>query len=234
MNIGLWNIDHPEHNISNRSRYKRFSEISEYLRQQDCDFYIITEANAAIQLKGYLSHFSDESPFLKKDRCYAAPNRYHQVGIYSKWPLEQVEICEPINGVLCKSIWQKQPVVIYGNVITIKDQWKNDSNKTYKDRVNEQIREMGQLVNERFIVGGDFNLKRGWSQKKVAYNQIKEFVTHKSLLWPTEEQTTSVQHVIHSPLFITKFDIDSSVQHQKGKSNSLSDHPFILLEVEGI
>lgn len=166
MKIGLWNIDHPEYDITKNRHHERFLDISDYLQQQDCDVFILTETNAAIGLDGYASFLSQESPFLNKSRCYASPNRYHQVGILSKVPAEQLDISEPINGVLCKIKWKEHLLYIYGNVITIKDQWKPDSDKKYKDRVAEQLQQFKELINQKSIIAGDFNLRKGWTQKK--------------------------------------------------------------------
>lgn len=230
MKIGLWNIDHPEYDKSKARRHKRFDDVLNGLQQRDCEVLIITEANAAMQLDGYYSTFSDESPFLKKSRNYEKPNSYRQIGVYSKDPIQQVQIPEPINGVLYRTLWQGQPLAIYGNVMTIKDQWKADSHSTYSGRVDEQIEIMSRLVKERCLVGGDFNLKLGWAAKKKAYNRVADFVNTSGLVWPTKERTDTVQHVIHSANFKVIISVDSSVQHSKGKRNSLSDHPFVLIE----
>ena len=232
MKIGLWNIDHPEKNLKRSGRIKRFTEITRYIEKQDCDFLILSEANSAIQVNGYSQYFSEESPFYNKNRCYHHPNQYHQVAIFSKNPCEQIAIPEPINGVLCKIEHKNQPIFIYGNVITIKDQWKKDSNKKYKDRLSEQISQFTQLLGKTFIIGGDFNLKKGWLQKRTAYNHVVNFVKDNNLNWPTSEQTNSVQHVIHSDsLTVTAIEIDASVQHEKGKKKSLSDHPFFTIDI---
>lgn len=61
-----------------------------------CDLYIITEANAAIALPGYSAAFSAESPFTAKRRFYGEPNRYHQVAIYSKAPIQSLEATIPV------------------------------------------------------------------------------------------------------------------------------------------
>lgn len=233
MKIGLWNIDHPECHPTAPARYQKFIDIQSFLNRQKCDVFILTEANSAIQLDDYLAIFSQVSPFYKKGRCYDSPNKYHQVGIYSKLPLEHADVTEPVNGLLCKSSWEGQPLFIYGNVITIKDQWKKDSDKTYSDRLGEQIEILGGFANERFFVGGDFNLRLGWPQKKQAHARIKEIVDNLGWIWPTETQTATVQHVIHSPDLNVTYSIDSTVQHQKGKKDGLSDHPFILIEIDG-
>jgi hypothetical protein len=232
MKIGLWNLDHPEHNRSATRRYQRYQEILAYLNRQHCDVFILTEANAAVRMAGYQAYFSTESPFLKKDRDYELPNSYHQVGIYSRSSLEHVEITESVNGLLCKTTPNDPPLSIYGNVITIKDQWKKDSDKTYTDRLGEQLEIFARLVTSKCIIGGDFNLRLGWPQKRRAHQRVKEFVDHHGLVWPTETQTDTVQHVIHSPELTAKVTIDLSVQHTKGNSDKLSDHPFLLIDVQ--
>lgn len=231
MKIGLWNIDHPEKNFKRASSQKRFLEVTNYLHNQECDLFILTESNSAIELPGFNSFFSDESPFTNQKRCYAYPNRYHQVSILSKLPVEQLRISEPINGVLCKIRVQGQPILLYGNVITIKDQWKKDSNKKYNDRLEEQISQFTKFLDTEFIVAGDFNLKKGWIQKKAAYTQIENFVSENNLHWPTSEQTSSVQQVIHSTGINVMIEADFSVKHEEGKKNSLSDHPFYTITI---
>jgi len=234
MKIGLWNIDHAEYNRSATRRYQRYQDILTYLNQRNCDVFIITEANAAIQMEGYHASFSAESPFLKKDRCYKQPNSYHQVGIYSKFPLMHVKITEPVNGLLSETITNAPPLFIYGNVITIKDQWKKDSQKTYSERLGEQLKIFSRLVKSKCIIGGDFNLRLGWPQKRSAHQRVKEFVNHHGLVWPTEKRTDTVQHVIHSSDLTAKVFIDLSVQHTKGKNDKLSDHPFLLVDLQDV
>ncbi|SHI12040.1 endonuclease/exonuclease/phosphatase family protein [Desulfofustis glycolicus] len=176
MKIGLWNIDHPEKESRSSRRIRRFTEITRYVEKRDCDLLILTEANSAINLKGYTQYLSEESPFYNKNRCYDLPNKCHQVAIFSKNPCVQIAIAEPINGVLCEAEYNNQPIFIYGNVITIKDQWKKDSDKKHKDRLGEQIWLFAQLLGKKFIIGGDFNLKKGWLQKSIAYQHMFDFV----------------------------------------------------------
>ncbi len=147
MRIGLWNVDHPEAlHKRGTGAYLRYHAVSAYLKRQACDVFVITEANAAIQLPGYQAEFSAESPFLKRSRNYESPNQYHQVGIYSRGYVEPLEIAEPINGLLCRTIWQDRPLLLYGNVVTIKDQFAKNSDKTYGDRLHEQLEAIRQLL----------------------------------------------------------------------------------------
>jgi len=57
---------------------------TKYLERQACNVYVLTEANAAMQLAGYQAQFSAESPYLKQSRNYGPPNRYQSAGIYSR------------------------------------------------------------------------------------------------------------------------------------------------------
>lgn len=221
MRIGLWNIDHPE--VKSRQN-QRFEQIKAFLLAQKCHLYILTEANSALHLDGYHTYFSAESPFHKKGRSYTPPNRYHQVAIYSIFPLAQKEIGEPVNGVLCQTIWMERPLWIYGNVITIKDQWLKSSTKKYSDRVTEQLNAIDQLANKRCLIAGDFNLKLGWTAKKGAYKRVQSCVERNQLLWPTADQTDTVQHVLHSPKLTVSVNVDHDAKH-------LSDHPFISMSL---
>lgn len=226
MRIGLWNIDHPELHLNVTDGSRRYRAISTYLNRQRCDVYILTEANAAIELARYRSQFSVESPFRTKRRCYKEPNRYHQVGIYSTYSLSKVEIDEPINGLLCSSGLTEKPLFIYGNVVTIKDRWAENRTKAYADRLSEQLEILEKLATKRCIVGGDFNLKLGWANKKHSHQRLKQHVWEHGWIWPTETRTDTVQHVIHSPEVRTSITLDSSV-----KADGLSDHPFVMIDM---
>lgn len=234
MRIGLWNIDHPEV-VQERgtAAHKRYRSMLAFLNQQGCDVFILTEANAAMQLPGYQAAFSAESPFIKRSRNYEPPNRYHQVGIYSRYHLKPLEIAEPTNGLLCRTIWQDQPLLLYGNVITIKDQFTDRSDKKYSDRLGEQLAQFAQLASKRVVIAGDFNLRLGWPQKKGAHQKVKEIVEDHGLVWPTQERTDTVQHVIHSSDICGKVSVDASVQHNSRKKDGLSDHPFLLIDFIG-
>ena len=231
MRLGLWNLDHPERHPNAPRRNRRFDEISTYLRRQNCDVYVLTEANAAMELPGYRSHFSAESPFRNKSRCYDSPNRYHQVAIYDRLSFTKRQTAEPVNGLHCSCTWLGETLLVYGNVITIKDQWSENSDRTYSDRLKEQLDAFERLSPYRCIVAGDFNLRLGWPQRKKAHHRVKAFVDSSRWVWPTENQTDTVQHVLHSHDLVAGVTIDSTVRHTKGKRDRLSDHPFVLVEI---
>jgi hypothetical protein len=231
MRIGLWNIDHPETGAGVSRKEKRFFEVTEYLIHAQCDAYIITEANAAIELPGYYREFSKESPFRTKRRFYGKPNSYHQVGIYSIRPIQQLEVTEPINSLLCKLLFQERTLLLYGNVITIKDQWSESSPKTYSDRLDEQVSIINTLPTKGMLIGGDFNLRLGWPQKQFAHRKMKEQAVLRGLLWPTETRDDTVQHVLHSKDLRANIALDFSVKYQDGNKSGLSDHPFVTIEL---
>jgi len=231
MKIGLWNIDHPETASGVLRKERRFQEVTDYLMQAACDAYIITEANAAIDLSGYFCELSDESPFKSSSRFYGGANSYHQVAIYCQTPLERSDVDEPINGLLCKVADHGCLEQLYGNVVTIKDQWSKTSSKTYSDRLSEQIDAVRSLISEGTLVGGDFNLRLGWPQKRLAHSRVKEELAAKGWAWPTETREDTVQHVLHSPGIAVDLTIDFDVKYGANKATGLSDHPFIEISL---
>ena len=231
MNIGLWNIDHPETASGSASKEKRFKAVSEYLLNADCDIFIITEANAAIQLPNYYFELSDESPFKSSRRFYGGSNVYRQVAIYSKTRLQRLSTEEPINGLHCSVDGFDYLKEIYGNVITIKDQWCKTSSKTYADRLSEQIQAIQNLQKNRTLAGGDFNLRLGWPQKLSAHKKIKDHLSASGWVWPTELRNDTVQHVLHSCDLEVTLDLDFDIKYDKITGDGLSDHPFIRLAV---
>jgi hypothetical protein len=230
MKIGLWNIDHPETQSGSIKKEQRFNDIRNLLIQAGCDAYILTEANAAIDLPEYNSEFSEVSPFISTGRYCGEPNVYHQVAIYSKTPLMKLDVAEPINGLLCQVSDLGSIQRLYGNVITIKDQWSKTSSKTYKDRLEEQIEAIQDLPKNGTLVGGDFNLRLGWPQKLISHSRIKEHLATNGWVWPTELRDDTVQHVLHSDDITVDLQIDFSIKYQSGGGVGLSDHPFIMLE----
>jgi hypothetical protein len=232
MKIGLWNVDHPETGSGRAGEEKRFDEVVRYLGRCDCDLLITTEGNAAIGIPDYLSEFSDLSPFRSTRRFYGPPNLYHQVGIYSRIPIRRKPIAEPINGLLCEVSWMGNPLMVYGNVITIKDQWNKSSEKTHKDRLQEQLTGIESLRSTRFVVGGDFNLSLGWTRMLSAHREVKSLVDRVGLVWPTERRDDTVQHFLHSPDLDAKVEIDFSLKHLRGGERRLSDHPFLTITID--
>lgn len=232
MKVGLWNVDHPELGSGFTRKENRVGDVVRYLECTDCDVLILTEANAALGLADYSSEFSVVSPFRSSKRYYGAPNIYHQVGIYSRRSLRRMEVSEAVNGLLCEVPWGNRPLRVYGNVITIKDRWKNDSEKTYKDRLLEQLTAIETLPSARVLVGGDFNLSLGWTQSLAAHAQVKSLVDRLPLVWPTELRDDTVQHFLHSPDLEASVEIDFSVRHVKGGERRLSDHPFLAITIE--
>ena len=231
MKIGLWNIDHPETLSGMTKKERRFHDVTEYLRKADCDAFIITEANAAIELPGYFRELSEESPFKAKGRYYGGANSYHQVAIYSRTPICRLKIAEPINGVLCEVSDCGCLRQLYGNVITIKDQWSSTSLKRYSDRLEEQIEAIQNLRRDGALIGGDFNLRLGWRQKLYAHRRIKEQLAANGWAWPTEIRDDTVQHVLHSPDLEVELALDTGIKYQSVVHGGLSDHPFIRIEV---
>lgn len=231
MKIGVWNIDHPEIDTRSRAKQDRYERIMSFLEDVCCDIYVLTETNSALILRGHQTHFSDESPFKKKSRSYAHPNRYHQVGIYSRFSISKVDIAEPINGVFSRVHDSGIISNLYGNAVTIKDQWKKDSPLKYTDRLNEQISVINTLPNRKTIVAGDFNLRRGWPQKAKAHEAMGRALENKEWVWPTKLQTTTVQHVLHTPDISIDIAVDQSVKETSSAGPALSDHPFLLVNV---
>lgn len=231
MNAALWNIDHPETGTGSSIKQKRFDLIVEYLIRANCDLLIITEANAAIQLPGYKCKFSAESPFRSSGRYYEPPNKYYQVAIYSKNMLQPVTLTEPVNGLRCKVSDSDFLTEVYGNVITIKDQWKKESTLKYTDRLNEQIRAIRMLPKTGVLVAGDFNLRSGWPQKKSAHRKVREELKEAGWIWPTEYREDTVQHVLHSENLKVELTVDHSVTYKNGKKTGLSDHPCLQMRL---
>lgn len=227
MKIGLWNIDHPETDSGSNREQQRFDGVAAYLAEADCNAYIITEANSAMSLDGYMCELSIESPFKSSRRCYDRPNLYHQVAIYSKLPLSRSEAEEPINSLQVELRFPDLSVVLYGNVVTIKDQWSKTSNLTYSDRLNQQISAIEGLPRRQSIVAGDFNLRLGWPQKLSAHKRIKNRIADTGWAWPTELRDDTVQHVLHTDDLHVSLDFDFSVKYSEDRSSGLSDHPFV-------
>lgn len=227
MKIGLWNIDHPETDSGSNREQQRFDGVAAYLAEADCNAYIITEANSAMSLDGYMCELSIESPFKSSRRCYDRPNLYHQVAIYSKLPLSRSEAEEPINSLQVELRFPDLSVVLYGNVVTIKDQWSKTSNLTYSDRLNQQISAIEGLPRRQSIVAGDFNLRLGWPQKLSAHKRIKNRIADTGWAWPTEMRDDTVQHVLHTDDLHVSLDFDFSVKYSEDRSSGLSDHPFV-------
>jgi hypothetical protein len=231
MKIGIWNIDHPEIGAQSRVKQGRLERILSYLESAGCDIYVLSEANSALNLFGYYSGFSDESPFKKQSRLYVQPNKYHQVGIYSRYSITKMAIPEPINGIFCQVHDSDLVSNLYGNVVTIKDQWKEDSSLKYTDRLNEQVKTINALPNRKTIVAGDFNLRLGWPQKAKAHKVLERELERKGWLWPTKLQTSTVQHVLHTPDVFIEIEIDESVKENSRATPRLSNHPFLLVNV---
>lgn len=227
MKIGLWNIDHPETDPGSNREQQRFDGVAAYLAEADCNAYIITEANSAMSLDGYMCELSIESPFKSSRRCYDRPNLYHQVAIYSKLPLSRSEAEETINSLQVELRFPDLSVVLYGNVVTIKDQWSKTSNLTYSDRLNQQISAIEGLPRRQSIVAGDFNLRLGWPQKLSAHKRIKNRIADTGWAWPTEMRDDTVQHVLHTDDLHVSLDFDFSVKYSEDRSSGLSDHPFV-------
>ena len=234
MKIGLWNIDHPEAASGNTRKQQRLDAVGAYLAEADCDVFIITEANAAMGLPGFSCELSDESPFRSSGRFYGPPNAYHQVAIYGRHTLDRVEVPESINGLRVVTGNDQFTLGLYGNVITIKDQWSKTSDLSYSDRLGQQVEAICSLPRRRMLVAGDFNLRLGWPQKRYAHSRIRTEIAEEGWMWPTSDREDTVQHVLHSPDLKVELGFDFSVKHDDGKTSGLSDHPFIKLSVSPV
>jgi hypothetical protein len=231
MKIGLWNIDHPESSSGREQQEQRYANVIDYLKRANCDLYILTEANAAMDLPGYFRELSALSPYKSRSRFYGQPNAYHQVAIYSRHPLARTEVIEPFNGLCCEVDSDCLVKVVYGNVITIKDQWDRASSKTYSDRLREQISAIKKLPDNGALVGGDFNLRLGWKAKQFAHREVAQDLAKGRWSWPTEKRDDTVQHVLHSQDLCATLAVDHGVKYDKTTGGGLSDHPFIAIWV---
>ena len=234
MKIAVWNIDHPEIDTRSHKRQQRYKSILNILKDAQCDIYVLSEANSALTLPGYKSLFSDESPYKNKSRSYTPPNRYHQVGIYSRLPISKVSVAESINGVLCKIHGSELITNLYGNVVTIKDRWKKDSSLTYMDRLNEQISAIQDLPKEKTLAAGDFNLRLGWPQKAKAHRIVEKVLESNGWVWPTKLQTDSVQHVLHTADLSIDVSINQDVKESTSAGLKLSDHPLLQITLDAL
>lgn len=232
MKIGLWNIDHPENESGSKRKQQRFDDVTDFLISADCDAYIITEANHALDLTGYFREFSQESPYTSKNRFYGSTNSYHQVALYSKNPIKRGDISEPINSLLADLNFDDTQLHVYGNVVTIKDRWLKESHLKYRDRLEQQIESIKQLPKKRVLIAGDFNLRLGWTQKKGAYNRLKEIVESQNLIWVTATRDDTVQHVLHTKDIKVDVNLDFSVKRGDKHYRGLSDHPFIEMLIK--
>lgn len=164
-------------------------------------------------------------------RFYGSPNIYHQVAIYSKSQGIRTEVSEPINGLRVTVGNKDHSLLLYGNVITIKDQWSKTSDLTYTDRLNQQIDAIRFLPRQQTLVAGDFNLRLGWPQKRFAHKQIMDKLAADGWIWPTEWRDDTVQHVLHTHDLRVVIDFDFSVKYNEDRSTGLSDHPFLKITV---
>ncbi|AOS46083.1 Endonuclease/Exonuclease/phosphatase family protein [Lacunisphaera limnophila] len=234
MKIGLWNIDHPTTNSGSQTKEDRFLAIAQYLTVADCDIYIILEANSAMSLPGYFSEFSDESPFKPLHRYYGEPNKYHQVAIYSKTPIQLLEVTEPINGLLCQVTSPFGPLTLYGNVITIKDRWVKGSKMTYTARLSEQLEAIEKVPKNMTLIGGDFNFRLGVPRWLSPHQQMLSQSLKQGLMWPTQEREDTVQHVMHTNDLTARVSLDFSIRHSATGEKRLSDHPYMGIDLNSV
>ena len=216
MTLALWNIDQPAAGTA------RFAAILTYLRELNSDHLVLTETNAALRLPGYAVRLSLPSPFTNRSRNSRPPNRYHQVGVYSRAPLQRAAGVADINGAYA-AVASPIPLHLYGSVFTIKDRWASWSSLRYSDRVEEQCAIIRQLSGPRFIACGDFNFRGQGSYHRAGREQLAAVVSELRLVWPTRDEVGTVQHLVHSP--------DVGVSRYELVPTELSDHPLVLFDL---
>lgn len=145
----------------------------------------------------------------------------------------KIDIEEPVNGLLCEIDVNNQSVFFYGNVLTTKDRWADWSVLKYLDSVLEQVKTIQELVGKLFLVAGDFNFRLGknYTNDRYIYNrfgylQVKQLVNKEGIKWPTAEENTTVQQVLHSNNLQVNYSIDETIKNEKW-----SDHPFLKVEL---
>jgi endonuclease/exonuclease/phosphatase family metal-dependent hydrolase len=116
------------------------------------------------------------------------------------------------------------PLYVYGSVFTIKDRWAAWSDKTYTDRVNEQCAIIGEQARARMIVCGDFNFRGRGHYNKRGRLKLERIVEATSLVWPTRQETRTVQHLLHAP--------DLQTVGYEVLKTTLSDHPVLTFELD--
>jgi|GEM_PF-1450590 len=219
MKIAIWNIDCPAYNST------KLAQCKAYLEDEKCDLMILTEVNSSLQFNNFNSCFSQKSPYIAKSKNYNKPNEYHQVGIYCKLPLKQIESTEPINTLICKIKLNNQNVLIYGNVITIKDQWAKWSDLKYKDRLDQQMTQIDKIIKHQCIIAGDFNFKYNSPMRKAGYMALANSLEDSNVVWRTKKENRTVQQLIYSNTFKAAYKV---IEVDK----KVSDHPLIVAEVQ--
>lgn len=217
MKICLWNIDCPEFGS------KRFSEITSLINDGEFDLIVTLEGNSALPIVGYQRIESSTIPYFNKGRNYNYPNHYAQVILYSKINVRPVLIEETVNNI---AVDLENGLRIYSNIITIKDRWIKSNSVTYKDRFRQQIRIMDEVIADNCIILGDFNFKLRTLNNSISnsYSRFYKFVKDKSLIWATDMEKSTVQHIVHSA--------NINLSYKIIDVGKLSDHPLIKILIE--
>ena len=216
MTLALWNIDHPA------ATSTRIIAIQRLILELGCDHVILTETNAALNLPGYTVALPAPSPFINRSRDYRPPNHYYQVGVYSRHGLHSPKKGSEVNGVYAEAT-TIPALHLYGSLFTIKDRWAAWSDRRYTDRVEEQCAAIRQWAGPRFIAGGDFNFRGQGSYNRIGRERLAQTVADAALVWPTQQEERTVQHLVHSS--------DLRTNRYQLFTTGLSDHPVLVFEL---
>lgn len=237
--IATWNLERPRQNgwVKNQRRLDRIREI-------DADIWVLTETNAAIDLKpDYQSVAS-------------VPYQEHQAGenlatLWSRWKiLRSIPTFDETCAVCAEVESPFGLMIVYGTVIT----WANDKGISGTAKKWEEHRRSIQQHHEDWLriqkqhpehlmcIAGDFNQSRdgsGWYEDKQSVEMVSAALHDLSLVCVTEQNfqktglsRSTIDHICLSERLVPYKTSVNAWEGETPERGRMSDHNGVLVDLQ--
>ena len=219
MKIGTWNLERLKH-------YKKVSEITLLLENQNCDILVLTEYDERIKPRGF--EFEIATKKLTELDSVNFRETEKRVKIFSKYEiLQEFETYDSFTSCAVELKTEMGSLVVYGTIIGV----FGNRNQNFKDDLPKQIEDYRKLSqNHNFCIVGDFNISfcdnyyfTNWGR-----NELNRSFAETEIINLTQSKTETIDHIAISK----KFCKDSKVEVTEWNcGKELSDHKGISVKL---
>ena len=147
MKIGTWNLERLKH-------YKKVSEITTLIENQNCDILVLTEYDDQIKPQGFEFAIATKNLAELDSANYRETEK--RVKIFSKYEIiKTFEAYDSFTSCAAELKTEMGSLIVYGTIIGI----FGNRNQNFKDDLPKQIQDYRKLAeNQNLCIVGDYNL----------------------------------------------------------------------------
>ena len=220
MKVGTWNLERLKH-------YKKVSEITTLIENQNCDILVLTEYDDQIKPKGF--EFEIATKNLSELDYVNYRETEKRVKIFSKYEiLKTFETYDSFTSCAAELKTEMGNLIVYGTIIGI----FGNRNQNFKDDLPKQIQDYRKLAeNQNLCIVGDYNISfadnyyfTNWGR-----TELNKSFTENDINLLTQSKIETIDHIAISRRFcgnsqveIAEWNCEKILSDHKGISAKLS------------